>query len=124
MNIFRTFGVCLVVCLLSLGGCGESRRELWEKARTGDISAYKELKELAGQGDAMAQYNLGVMYATGQGGPQDFVEAYAWFSVAVAGGDGNAVGNRDLAASKLTPDQSSEGQKRVTELLEIYGSGK
>ena len=33
---------------------------------------------LAEQGDARAQHNLGLMYANGQGVPQDNVYAYMW----------------------------------------------
>ena len=34
-----------------------------------------QLRALAEQGNAVAQYNLGVLYATGQGVPQDNAEA-------------------------------------------------
>ena len=86
--------------------------------------ALKWYRLSAAQGLADSPYNLGVMYATGQGVPQDFVEAYAWFSVAVVGGDAIAVGNRDLAASKLTPEQLSQGRKKATEVFKKIGSGK
>jgi len=33
----------------------------------------------AEQGEAAAQFNLGLMYATGQGVPQDDAEAAKWF---------------------------------------------
>ena len=33
------------------------------------------LKERAAQGDAKAQFNLGIMYTRGQGVPQDYAEA-------------------------------------------------
>jgi TPR repeat protein len=64
------------------------------------------------------------MYKNGNGVPQDEVEAYAWFSVAAAGGYADAVKNRDLAAGKLTPEQLSQGQKRATELVEKISGGK
>ena len=72
----------------------------------------------------MAQYYLGVMYSVGEGVPQDFAEAYVWFSVAAAGGDAEAAKFRDKAAGELTPEKLSQGQKRATELLEKIGSGK
>jgi TPR repeat protein len=40
----------------------------------------------AEQGDAAAQYNVGVMYAKGQGVPQDFTEAVRWYRLAAAQG--------------------------------------
>ena len=64
------------------------------------------------------------MYGNGQGVPQDTAEAYVWFSVAAAGGNADAANNRNVAASELTPDQLSQGQKRAGELLEKIGSGK
>lgn len=38
-------------------------------------SSVKALTKRAAQGDAKAQYNLGLMYAQGQGVPQDHAEA-------------------------------------------------
>ena len=35
----------------------------------------------AEQGEAKAQFNLGVMYAEGQGVPQDFKEAMEWYQL-------------------------------------------
>ena len=46
-----------------------------------------ELRRLAEQGDAQAQSNLGVMYDTGQGVPEDDVEAVKWFRMGPAQGD-------------------------------------
>jgi len=41
----------------------------------------------AGQGNAEAQYFLGVMYAHGRGVPQDFTTARGWYEKAAAQGD-------------------------------------
>lgn len=41
-----------------------------------------QIEQRATQGDPAAQYNLGVMYGSGQGVPQDHVEAHTWFSLA------------------------------------------
>ena len=35
----------------------------------------------AGQGDAEAQFNLGYMYAKGQGVPRDDVRSHMWFNL-------------------------------------------
>ena len=40
-----------------------------------------ETRRLAEQGDADAQYNLGVMYANGEGVPQDAAEAVRWYRI-------------------------------------------
>ncbi|HMY01514.1 MAG TPA: hypothetical protein PKC44_17210, partial [Agitococcus sp.] len=37
--------------------------------------ALKEFKKAAQQGDAYAQFNLGLMYAKGEGVPQDYAKA-------------------------------------------------
>ena len=78
----------------------------------------------ADQGLAIAQYSVGQMYALGEGVTQNLVEAYAWYSVAATGGYKSGVQNRDTVASKLTPEQLLEGQKRATELFEKHGSWK
>ena len=45
---------------------------------------------LAAQGDAPAQFNLGLMYDNGQGVPQDYTEAAKWYRRAAAQGDAPA----------------------------------
>ena len=56
-------------------------------AQNGDFAtALKEWKPLAEQGDAFAQYNLGVMYDTGDGVPQDYKEAVRWNRLAAEQG--------------------------------------
>ena len=52
---------------------------------------------------------------TGLGVPQDNVQAYAWLSVAAAGGDKDAIGNRNRIAPKMTPAQIAEAQKLARE---------
>jgi uncharacterized protein len=41
---------------------------------------------LAEQGDAQAQFMLGVMYDTGHAGPQDYAEAVKWYRMAAEQG--------------------------------------
>ena len=43
------------------------------------VTALREWTPLAEQGDADAQYKLGVMYASGRGVPQDDAQAVAWY---------------------------------------------
>jgi TPR repeat protein len=40
------------------------------------------IRRLAAEGDAEAQYNLGCIYDEGQGVPQDHAEAARWFRLA------------------------------------------
>ena len=44
--------------------------------------ALEIFKPLAEQGDARAQYNLGVVYDEGEGVPQDYTEAIKWYRLA------------------------------------------
>jgi len=47
-------------------------------------------RKAAEQGDAGAQYNLGVMYKNGQGVKQDHAEAVRWLRKAAEQGHANA----------------------------------
>jgi uncharacterized protein len=81
--------------------------------------AYLGFIRAANQGNAMAQSNLGFMYLTGDGVPQDFVQAYMWFNLAAAATkakDTNiAAEERDKVAAKMTPAQIAEAQKLARE---------
>ena len=48
------------------------------------------LRPLADQGDAGAQYNLGVMYDKAHGVPQNYAEALKWYRLAADQGDATA----------------------------------
>lgn len=54
------------------------------------VAAFREFKVSAEQGDALAQFNLGVMYDSGQGVPQDYAEAVRWFRKAAEQGNASA----------------------------------
>ena len=54
------------------------------------VEALKWLTRASEQGLADAQYNLGLMYASGTGIPADFVSAYLWWAVAVQYGSQEA----------------------------------
>lgn len=47
----------------------------------------------AENGDALAQYRLGVMYGLGLGVPQDYAEAVKWYRKAAASGEARAQSN-------------------------------
>ena len=58
-----------------------------EAYERGDYAtAMQEWRPLAEQGDAIAQYNFGLMYAFGQGVVQDYAEAVKWYRLAHGGG--------------------------------------
>jgi len=59
-------------------------------------TALREWRPLAEQGNAFAQYNLGVMYDNGHGVPQDYAEAVRWYRAAAE--QGNAMAQSNLGA--------------------------
>ena len=60
-------------------------------------------------------YNLGLLFAKGQGVPRDYVQAYMWFDLSAAQGMPSAIRNRQVAAEKMTPVQIAEAQKLARE---------
>jgi len=78
-------------------------------------AAARLVRPLAQQGDANAQYILGVFYDNGLGVPQDRVEAYMWLSLAASQGRENAAIIRDLAARLMSSAQIEEAQRLARE---------
>jgi TPR repeat protein len=74
----------------------------------------------AEQGDATAQYNLGVMFANGQGTPKNDVLAYVWWNIAAAQGHKLAKKNRGVIEGRMTPNQIAEAQKSSKEYYAKY----
>ena len=53
--------------------------------KRGDYAtALREWNALAEKENTSSQLNLGLMYAKGEGVPQDFVQAHMWFNIAAA----------------------------------------
>jgi len=84
--------------------------------------AAKWYRLAAEQGNPTAQSNLGSMYYSGQGVPQDYVQAYMWVDLAASRFPPSAIEdrdqaahNRDIVASKMTPEQLAEAQKLARE---------
>ena len=70
------------------------------------------------QGNAKGQTNLGALYANGEGVIQDYSMAHMWFNIAARNGDSDAVHNRDLAASRMTPEAIAAAQSRARICIE------
>jgi TPR repeat protein len=83
--------------------------------------AAKWYRIAAEQGEAKAQARLGSLYCRGLGVPQSYAEAYFWESLAAAGAKqhrrASLVEIREEYASKLSPDELSEVQARVSQWL-------
>jgi TPR repeat protein len=68
--------ILILTALLAFQGCAESKLD--------------EMKALADQGDADAQYNLGIMYDNGEGVPENDAEAVKWYRKAAEQGVASA----------------------------------
>ncbi|MCH8039374.1 MAG: sel1 repeat family protein, partial [Nitrospinae bacterium] len=76
LGLSFVFGLALMLATPVLAGFQEGV-DAYER---GDYAtALKEFRPLADQGDALAQFNLGIMYYKGQGVPQDYQEAAKWY---------------------------------------------
>ncbi len=78
------------------------------------------LRAAAEQGDASAQYNLGLMYLEGQGVKQDNVEAYAWIRTAAAQGKLGTLEIRQALLREMTPSQEDRAIELAREYREKY----
>ena len=82
----KNLHVLLMVSLLTCAGGVAIAQDYdagLKAAQAGDFqTALKEWKPLADQGHADAQYNLGLMYANGEGVVEDDAEAVRWFRLA------------------------------------------
>jgi hypothetical protein len=98
----------MVALLVGGAACAQTP----EPAQDNSIEA---LRTRANAGDAEAQVMLGLMYANGEGVPQDNVEAYKWFNLATTYADASDRDEfaeaRATTAERLTPEQRAEGQK-------------
>jgi len=86
--------ICLAVALL-IGNAGVAWSADFQKGyagyQSGDFAtALREWTPLAEQRHADAQYNLGLMYANGQGVPKNYKTAVKWYKLAAEQGDADS----------------------------------
>src|ERR1700751_4216115 len=76
-------------------------------------TAFRLWRPFADQGNANAQVNLGLMYAKGQGTPQNYAEALKWFRLAANQGETAAQFNLGLmyATGEGVPQDYAEALK-------------
>ena len=87
--MYPSRGYLLVLLILwSVAGlCGDAFKEGGEAYKRGDYAvAAAKFKEVAETGDHRAMYALGSMYASGNGVPKDYQQAFAWLSKAAGYG--------------------------------------
>ena len=82
--------------------------------------ACKILRPLADKGDAKSQYFLGRMYGFGEGVPQNYVQAYMWFTLAASrfspGEDRDkTIQACDWMSMQMSPSQIAEAKRLARE---------
>ncbi|MGN6890600.1 tetratricopeptide repeat protein, partial [Neisseria sp. P0014.S004] len=82
----------MMVALLSLG--------LVQAAWADNVPDFKETFQVAKQGNAKAQYNLGGMYYNGQGVRKDYAQAVQWYRKAAEQGNAKAQYNLGVMYEK------------------------
>lgn len=80
LNLLATLSLAVWVLLVAVPASAGSLDDAARARQSGDYKkAFKIFKPLAGQGNAIAQYNLGSMYDKGQGVTRDYAEAIKWY---------------------------------------------
>ena len=122
--------VCILFVFLGTNVSAQDYNKGLEAAQAGDFAAaLKEWLPLAEQGDAAAQFNLGLMYDKGDGVLKDFSEALKWYRLSAEQGQapaqrnlgvmyefGNGVLQDKLTAHMWYNIASANGHKKAGEL--------
>ncbi len=98
-NLIKTLVLFLMLLMLSFShaAIADDVEDGVASAEKGDFAAALQLlKPLAEQGDAQAQFNLGLMYFNGNGVAQDYKTAVKWYTLAAAQGVASAQYNLGL----------------------------
>ena len=78
----------------------------------------KWFRPAAEEGLDRAQHNLGLMYANGEGVPQDDVLAYAWWNLATEQGHERASEYKDQLRTRMTANQIARAQELSAALFD------
>ena len=65
----------------------------------------------AEQGDAQAQYDLGLMYEQGKGILKDYALAHMWWNICGSSGDKGCVENRNKVEKEMSESQIQKAQE-------------
>ena len=83
-------------------------------------AAVKWYRMAANQGLVDAQYNLGLMYASGSGVPENYVGAYLWWTVAKAYGNEKAATKLNVLKPLMSERDIVEAQRLATDWWEQH----
>ena len=102
--------VAAVLSLSVIGPACEQAQDIPSALELADLRAKAEV------GDTSAQFNLGDMYDTGEGVPQDDAEAARWYRLAAEQGDADAQFNLgvmyDTGENAVLPHQHERAVER------------
>ena len=89
ITLLKWFATTAICCMLCVGtAVSATLNDAYAAYSRGDYSqAIKLFKPLAGNGSVIAQYNLGSMYAQGDGVRQDYQTALHWYRLAAMHGN-------------------------------------
>jgi TPR repeat protein len=95
----KTFlaGGVLVLALIGVAVAGPLEDGIAAYQKGNYAAAMSYWRPLADQGNARAQFNLGLLYGHGQGVPQDYAQAIAWYRKAADQGNADAQFNLGAA---------------------------
>ena len=78
-----------------------------------DVDALTQYEVEAKCGQAIALYNLGLAYSTGQGVNVDYVAAHKWFNLAALKGRADAVSLRREVAEMMSDVEIATAQREA-----------
>ena len=102
---------------------GLRRADLYGAAQAYDqkdfARSFQLYRELAELGQIDAQYNLAIMYVSGEGVARDNVAGYAWAAIARENGGGEGM---QSIIDQIEPHMNEKGRKRVEEIKAQFGN--
>jgi TPR repeat protein len=126
----KSISVCLMLATLAPALQAAPRKKNITASNNSAAFDLKTLKQKAEQGDAEAQFILGVMYDTGEGVPQNYILAHRWFNLFSANATAEDIWEnkakestpmrdkaaefRDEVAAKMTPTKIAEAQRQAS----------
>ncbi len=75
----------------------------------------KRVEARAESGEPDAQFDLGLMYSTGQQVQQDYINAHKWFNLAALNGSDRARMEREELAEIMSAAEIAEAQRLARE---------
>lgn len=77
------------------------------------VTAAKWFEKAAERGVVDSQFNLGVLFESGQGLPQNLTDAFVWYSIAAKQGDQLAAQRIDVLQSQLSSELKTSARVRI-----------